>query len=141
MIPVVKLWGSSRVECAVTSLKLYPNFEINLSRVLLVSHPRNVLILSVRMESKVRNYSRRAENDIISLVDEANVSLLNILNKIFWYGSYLSLLRGFIINLSPISYIISRVSNFESKWEVVQYSSPHNLSYQEVVTTQMSIHR
>lgn len=128
MIPVVKLWGSSRVECAVTSLKLYPNFEINLSRVLLVSHPRNVLILSVRMESKVRNYSRRAENDIISLVDEANVSLLNILNKIFWYGSYLSLLRGFIINLSPISYIISRVSNFESKWEVVQYSSPHNLS-------------
>ena len=128
MIPVVKLWGSSRVECAVTSLKLYPNFEINLSRVLLVSHPRNVLILSVRMESKVRNYSRRAENDIISLVDEANVSLLNILNKIFWYGSYLSLLRGFIINLSPISYIISIVSNFESKWEVVQYSSPHNLS-------------
>ena len=127
MIPVVKLWGSSRVECAVTSLKLYPNFEINLSRVLLVSHPRNVLILSVRMESKVRNYSRRAENDIISLVDEANVSLLNILNKIFWYGSYLSLLRGFIINLSPISYIISRVSNFESKWEVVQYSSPNNL--------------
>ena len=128
MIPVVKLWGSSRVECAVTSLKLYPNFEINLSRVLLVSHPRNVLILSVRMESKVRNYSGRAENDIISLVDKANVSLLNILNKIFWYGSYLSLLRGFIINLSPISYIISRVSNFESKWEVVQYSSPHNLS-------------
>ena len=122
MIPVVKLWGSSRVECAVTSLKLYPNFEINLSRVLLVSHPRNVLILSVRMESKVRNYSRRAENDIISLVDEANVSLLNILNKIFWYGSYLSLLRGFIINLSPISYIISRVSNFESKWEVVSFA-------------------
>ena len=128
MIPVVKSWGSSRVECAITRLKLYSNFEINVWSVLLVSHPRDVLILSVRMESKVRNYSRRAENDIISLVDEANVSLLNILNKIFWYGSYLSLVRGFIINLSPISCIISRVSNFESKWEVVQYLSPHNLS-------------
>ena len=128
MIPVVKLWGSSRVECAATRLKLYPSFEINLSSALLVSHPRDVLILSVGMESKVRNYSRRAENDTISLVDEANVSLLLILNKIFWYGSYLSLVRGFIINLSPISCIISRVSHFESKWEVVQYSSPHNLS-------------
>ena len=128
MIPVVKFGGSSGVECAVTSLKFYPNFKINLSSVLLVSHPRNVLILSLRMESKVRNDSRRAENNIISLVDEANVSLLNILNKIFWYGSYLSLVRGFINNLSPISCIISRVSNFESRWEVVQYSSPHNLS-------------
>ena len=61
-----------------------PTLNINLGSVLLVSHSRNILIISARMESKIKNDSRKTENGIVSLDGEANVSLLNILNKIFW---------------------------------------------------------
>lgn len=74
IVCIVELSGSSGVEWAISSVNLCPDFK-NKRVQYPLSHSRDFLIISTRMESKSKKDPRRRRTAVS--VGEVNVPLLN----------------------------------------------------------------